>query len=98
MALIASELRKRGILLKRKPGKTSLGDGVGTQEDLKAASLAFTLFGKHSPPGTPGSTAVTPGASSPGGKYVSKWKKVGLAARASEVLADLDRLRGRMAD
>ena len=49
MVLIEGELRKAGIVLKRKAGTNSLTDGVATMEDLKTASLAVTLFGHARP-------------------------------------------------
>jgi len=80
MALIVTELRKAGIILKRNPGKSTVGDGVGSMEDLKAATLALRLF------------APKPEKKVMGYKFASKWKKVGMASRATDLLRDLDKL------
>jgi hypothetical protein len=84
MALIVPELRKEGIRLKRKAGMSSVGDGIGTNDDIRAATMAIKLFGSE---GRRSSTSAVPK------KFASRWKSVGLAARASELLADLDSLR-----
>jgi len=84
MALIVPELRKEGIRLKRKAGMSSVGDGIGTNDDIRAATMAIKLFG---------SDTRRSSASAVPKKFASRWKSVGLAARASELLADLDSLR-----
>lgn len=81
MILIADELRHMGVQLKRKAGTSSVGDGVLTHKDLQMASLAFTLFGKQE-------------RDEPACKFASKWRKAGMAARASSILMDLESLRG----
>ena len=84
MSLIVFELRRLGIELKHKPGKGSMGDGVGTTDDIKAATTALTVLsfldGKSKPPKKEY-------------RFASKWKKVGMASRAIDVLTDLEVLR-----
>ena len=81
--LIENDLRKAGIVLKRKPGTSTVGDGVGTNDDMKAATVALSLFGKKNDDLPEKATL----------KFASKWKRVGLASRASEILRDLEVLK-----
>jgi hypothetical protein len=83
MGLIEGELRKAGMELKRKPGVSAIGDGVGTQDDIKAAGLALKLFAK------PVEQSVEQHAQ----KFASSWKRYSLAQRATDILKDLETLK-----
>ena len=83
MALIIDELRERGIQLRRKPGVSSIGDGVGTADDMRAAKLAIQLF----------STSTEAEEADTEYRLVSKWRKVGIASRATDLLRELEQLR-----
>ena len=96
MGLIDLELRTAGITLKRKAGKSAIGDGVATIEDLqlgaKEATLAVSLFGMGKkkagiPPG-PGPAALSRGKWSSARNVV-----LGAGGRFSGLLSELQQLQ-----
>jgi len=97
MGLIESELRKWGISVKRKPGASAIGDGVGTNDDIKAAGVALKLFGHHEAvqglkPAEDKSEAAMQY------KFASKWRKASLAMHATSLLQDLEVMRNSLRD
>lgn len=75
MVLIEGHLRKNSITLKRKAGASSVNDGVGTMEDVKAASIAISLFGVKQP-----KLSLGAGSSDGVDANMDKWKRAGLLA------------------
>jgi len=90
MALVEGELRKADIKLRRKPGRGSLGDGVGTNDDIRAASIALTLFGHHE---EQHEEELHQEAPTHAYRFASKWRTAGLAAMATDLLKDLELMR-----
>lgn len=88
MGLIEDDLRKLGIKLKRKEGVSNVGDGVGTVEDIRSAGLALRLFG------LPKNDSDTGGGEKVASLFAGRWKRAGMASRASSLLMELSELRG----
>lgn len=86
MNLIENPLRKAGITIKRKPGTATMGDGIGTKDDLKMAGMALALFGKKEAAAAPASDDDIKY------KFAGKWRKVGLASRATDIVRELEAL------